>query len=118
MLPVAYKRQLAGQVQCFKSRDDNFLSNQPIFQTHFSLLLVNFGFSNSYWGNRGHVLPPIRDRKSKVKQELRKKRLKLTLTDKIISRKIVVFKLEPCMYVCTYIVRVIAFSSTIPLSTV
>lgn len=38
------------KVQCFKSRDDNFLSKWPIFQTHFSEFLVNFGVLNSYGG--------------------------------------------------------------------
>ena len=40
--------EISTKLQCFKSRDDNFLSNQPIFQTHFSMLLVNFEFLNSY----------------------------------------------------------------------
>ena len=69
-------------VQCFKSRDDNFLSNQPFFQTHFS------------------HLPPIRVWKFKVNQELRKVCLKLTLTNKIISRKIVVSRIET-LYTCS-----------------
>ena len=44
--------------------------------------------------HRGHVLPPIRVRKVKVNQELRKVGLKLTHTKKIISRKVVVSRLE------------------------
>ena len=74
-------------IQCFKSKDDNFLSNQQIFQTHFSMLLVDFG---SYGGNRGHALPLIRVRKYKINQEHRKVRLKFWL----VWRKIVVSRLE------------------------
>ena len=45
-------------------------------------------------GNRGHLLPPIRVTKCGINPELRKVDLKLTLTNKIISRKIVVSKVE------------------------
>ena len=45
-------------------------------------------------GNRGYVLPPIRVSKFGVMQELRKMGLKWTLTNKIISRKIVASRLE------------------------
>ena len=45
-------------------------------------------------GNRGYVLPPIRVTKYGLNHELRKVDLKLTLTNEIISRKIVVSKVE------------------------
>ena len=80
--------------QCFKSWHDNFSSKWAIFQTHFSWLLVDPTFLYSYGGNRGHILSLIRIYIFGVKQELRKVRLKLTLTNKIIWRKIVVSRLE------------------------
>ena len=45
-------------------------------------------------GKRGHVLPPIRVTKCRTHYGLRKVNLKLTLTSKIISRKIVVSRVE------------------------
>jgi len=51
-------------------------------------------FGAAYGLNEEHVLPPIRVTKSEVNQELRNVDLKLTLTNKIISRKIVISKVE------------------------
>ena len=66
------------------------------FHTSEFLIFWTFLFSSqiSVGGNRGHVLPPIRVRKYKVNQKLRNVCLKLTLTNKMISRKIVISRIE------------------------
>ena len=85
-------------LQCFKSKDDNFSWNYFIskgqFQIYFSQPMIDSTFCNSYGGSRGHVLPHIRGTKCGINHELRKVDLKLTLTKEIISQKIVVSRVE------------------------
>ena len=55
-----------------------------IFRRTFLCSWFTLNFVTLMGGNRGSVLPPIRVSKCGVYQELRKKNLKLTLTNKII----------------------------------
>ena len=78
-------RDFSSYVQCFNFRDDNFLSTPH----WFCILPLLWGAIEDVY-----LLPPIRVSKYGVNQELRKVDLKITLTKEIISRKIVVSRLE------------------------
>ena len=76
-----------------------------IFREIISLVRVNSRFTflssclSPYFktlmgGNTYPLLPPIRVSKYEISEELRKVHLKLTLTNEIISRKIVISRLE------------------------
>ena len=45
-------------IQCFKFRDDNFLSNQENFQIHFSQLLIDSVFFHTYGGQQRMCIAP------------------------------------------------------------
>ena len=78
-----------------------FCQISHFFRRTFLSFYLTLDFQTLMGGNRGHVLPPIRVWKFKVNQELRKVCLKLTLTNKIISRKIVVSRIETLYVLCT-----------------
>ena len=65
-----------------------------IFRSTFLSSWLTPYFDTLMGGNTHPLLPPIRVSKYGVKWELRKVDLKLTLTNEIISRKIVVFRVE------------------------
>ena len=71
-----------------------FCQTRQIFRSTFLSSYLNLYFPTLIGGNSGCVLPPIRVSKYGVNQELRKVDLKITLTKEIISRKIVVSRLE------------------------
>ena len=71
-----------------------FCQNRQFFRSTFLSPWLIPHFVTLMGGSRGHVLPPIRVTKCGVKQEQRKVDLKLTLTNEIISRKIVASRHE------------------------
>ena len=72
-----------------------------LFRHTFLCPWLILNFVTLMGANRGCVLPPIRVKKYGLNHELRKVDLKLTLTNKIISRKIVVSRVES-LYVMKY----------------